>query len=80
MTTVTDLRQRYEAAVRIARAERRWRQRVFRHQPELMAAKVSEIDTLLDTLAWMKDELKPHCEPQPEQAQLLDVPAKAKYT
>lgn len=74
MTTTTELRERYEAAVKIARAEKRMRQHVFRNQPATLAAKMAEMDTLLDTLAWLKDELKPHCEPEYEQPALLDVP------
>lgn len=86
MTTTTELRQRYEAAKTIARAELAMRMAVFPEGHPKRHAKLKEMVDLLRILAWMKDEVKPHCEPevepepQPEQAPLLEVPQPVKYT
>lgn len=70
--TVDELRALYTEAVRIVRAERRMRSYVFRDKPEVMEAKLREMDRLLDILEQIKDAAKAEL----EQATLLDVPRK----
>jgi hypothetical protein len=77
--TEAELRQKYEAAYRIIRSERRMRDQVFRDNPAKRAAKLREIDALMLILTELKDALKPHCEPSSEQGALLDLPAKGDY-
>jgi hypothetical protein len=69
---VDELRALYTEAVRIVRAERRMRSYVFRDKPEVLEAKLREIDRLLDILEQLKDAAKAEL----EQAMLLDVPRK----
>lgn len=84
--TLDELRQQWETAKGIIRAEREKRNEVFSQQEAKRKKKVAEMDQLMQILVAWKDELKPHCEPemepepQPEQAPLLDVPQPVKYT
>lgn len=66
-----ELRAKFERAQRIIRHERNMRVRVFRDRPKLQAEKLAEMDELLALLVDMKDELKAHMEPEPEQAVLI---------
>lgn len=66
-----ELRAKFERAQRIIRNERHMRERVFRDRPKELAVKVAEMDELLTLLVEMKDELKRHMQPEPEQAVLL---------
>lgn len=70
--TLTELRALYSEAVRIVRAERRMRSYVFRDKPEVMEAKLREMDRLLVILEQIKDAAKAEL----EQPKLLDVPYK----
>lgn len=76
--TEADLREIYTEGVKIIRAEKRMRVKVFEHKPTEREAKVAEMDRLEEILTKLKDMLKPHCEPVMEQAPLLDVPAETK--
>lgn len=69
---VDELRGLYTEAVRIVRAERKMRLYVFRDKPDMMEAKLREMDRLLDILAQIKDAAKAEL----EQATLLDVQRK----
>jgi hypothetical protein len=53
--TITELRALYFEGVKIVRAERRMRAYVFRDKPELMEAKLREMDRLLVILEQIKD-------------------------
>ena len=74
--TQDELRQLYTEAVKIARAERKMRDYVFRDRPDMQRAKVAEIDRLLHILEQLKDVAKTACDPEYEQVTLLDVPTK----
>lgn len=77
--TEDELRADYTTVYRSLRAERRWREHVFAEGHLQRAAKLAEIDKLLAVIDRWKDALKPHCEPEPEQPRLLDVPRKGEY-
>jgi hypothetical protein len=77
--TQDELRRLYTEAVKIARAELRQRQWVFRDRPDMLKAKVAEIERLLLILETMKDALKPYVDAEFEQPALLDVPRKGEY-
>ena len=64
-----ELRKRYTQAVKILRAERAMRERVFRADPVKRVAKVAEIEDVLATLAWIKDVLKASGLVEPESIQ-----------
>ena len=68
---IAELRAKFGRAQRIIRNERNMRIRVFRDKPMQQAEKVAEIDELLTLLVEMKDELKRHMEPEPEQGVLI---------
>jgi hypothetical protein len=72
--TITELRALYFEGVKIVRAERRMRAYVFRDKPELMEAKLREMDRLLVILEQIKDAAK--ADTEAEQGTLLDVPHK----
>lgn len=70
--TEKELREKYNAAYRIIKRERVWRERLFaRHYQR--DEKLAEMDRLLEIVDWMKDQLKDHLEPEYEQPRLLDV-------
>lgn len=75
----TDLRALFDEAQRIIKRERAARWYVFRDQPEKQAAKVGEMDRLMQIIVQIKDELKTHMQPDVEQATLLDVPKRGEY-
>jgi hypothetical protein len=77
--TEAELRALYEDAKKIIRAGRAQRVWVFRNKPNQQAAKVGEMDELLQIVISLKDECKRHMEPEYEQPALLDVPRKAEY-
>lgn len=68
---IQELRTDYEAACKIIQRERAMRVSVFRNRPQVQSQKVAEIDELQEIVTRMKDELKTHMEPEPEQAVLL---------
>lgn len=70
--TVDELKAVYIEAVRIIRAERKMRLYVFRDKPEVMEAKLREMDRLLVILEQIKNAAKAEL----EQPKLLDVPYK----
>ena len=74
--TQDELRALYIAAVKIIRRERAMRERFRSFDEATRAAKVAEMQRLEQLITQMKDALKPHCEPAPEQGRLLDVPHK----
>lgn len=79
MTNLDELRAEYVACVKILRAERAMRERVFGvAEPAKAAKKVGEIDRVLRLLETMKDLAKEELA-QPEQPMLLDVPTKMIY-
>jgi len=69
-----ELRTRFYRMVASVRAEREAREGVFRNKPQKRESKCAEMDTLLDDIIWMKEQLKPFAEAKPEQQPLLDVP------
>lgn len=71
--TFDELRTDYIKAIRIVRAEKEMRRKVFRNDPGQQALKVAEMNVLEDILTRMKEALKPHCEPVYEQPALLEV-------
>lgn len=78
ITTLDQLKDRYTQAMKIARDERRWRQKVFANKPALLAAKTAEMDLLIATLEAMKDALKQRLiSEEYQQAPLIEVPAEA---
>lgn len=77
--TLDELRAEYTACVKILRAERAMRERVFGvAEPAKRDKKVGEIDRVIQLLESMKDLAKDQLA-VPEQAQLLDVPPKRVY-
>lgn len=77
--TLDDLEKKFLRSTRIAAAEKKQREWVFRNDPVKRAAKVAEMDLLIAILVEFKDELKTRLEPGMEQPKLLDVPRKAEY-
>lgn len=77
--TQDDLRKKFTKATRIAKAEKKQREWVFRNDPVRRDAKVAEMDELIAILVEFKDELKAHIGAEIEQPRLLDVPRKAEY-
>lgn len=69
--TTHELRVTYGLVYQCLQRERKMRERVFAGKPYLKA-KLREIDTAIDALIAMKDELKRHVEESPEQVQLFD--------
>lgn len=74
-----ELRTLYTEAVKIARAEKRMRLWVFRDKPDLLKAKIGEMDRLLYILEQLKDVAKLSVEDAYEQVALIDVPRKVEY-
>jgi len=77
--TIDDLQKKFTKATRIATAEKKQREWVFRDDPEKKRAKVAEMDQLIAILVEFKDELKARIGADIEQPTLLDVPRKAEY-
>lgn len=83
--TLAELRARYTEAVAKARAHRKFWAEVANQGQPAAVAKMSEIDTVLDVLRELKDELKARLEYEemvesaPVQPTLLDVPKRAEY-
>lgn len=73
---VDELKAIYTEAVKIIRAERKMRSYVFRDKPEVMEAKLREIDRLLDILAQIKNALKEHIDDDYKQSPLIDIPSR----
>lgn len=70
--TEHELRVTYGLVYQCLQRERKMRERVFAQQPGRLTSKLREIDTAIDALIVMKDELKRHVEESPEQVQLFD--------
>jgi hypothetical protein len=77
--TEDELKRVYTEAVKIVQAERKMRLYVFRDRPNVLRAKIAEMDRLLSILMQIKDTLKPHCDDAYEQPALLDVPRREQY-
>jgi hypothetical protein len=74
--TLDELKAQHAEAYKIIQRERKMRLYVFAKKPEMLRAKIAEMDRLLKILSDWKDVLKSHCEPEIEQPKLLDVPRK----
>lgn len=77
--TLDDLQRKFTRATRIATAEKKQREWVFRNDPARLRAKTAEMDELIAILVEFKGELKALLEPEFEQPRLLDVPRNAEY-
>ena len=66
------LKTNFKKAIRILKGERIARSIVFAKRPNMLAAKLADIDFVIELMVEMKDELKPHLELDMEQAPLLD--------
>lgn len=71
---MNELAERYKRSVRILKAERRMRERVFQFKPDELETKVAEIDLVLDDLEAIKDALKVKL--QHTQPALIDTPGR----
>lgn len=73
MVAEEELRTRFAKAYMTLKAERKMREYVFRADPVKAAAKLHEMDECIETLVWMKDQLKAAglVEPEVAQANLL---------
>lgn len=76
--SLEELKIRYEEAVRIVRAERAIRNHFFKPGNPKREAKLAEMDTLLKTLAALKDMSKRYIIGY-EQSTLIELPKKSVY-
>jgi hypothetical protein len=74
--TENELRALYTEAVQIIRAERRMREYVLRGKPEILEAKLAEMDRLLDIVTQIKDVAKAQVVAEHEQLALIPPPVK----
>jgi hypothetical protein len=72
--TETELKSLYTEAVKIVRAERKMREHVFRGKAEMRAAKLAEMDRLLDIMRQIKDAAK--AQVGAEQMNLIEPPVR----
>lgn len=77
--TLEELKASYTVAYRIITKERAMRDRVFAADTTKREAKVSEMDTLLEIIDDLKNEIKQRIGSEPEQATLLEVVQKGRY-
>ena len=72
--TTAELRTKFEKAIQILKHERTMRNHVFKEGHPERYTKLQDIQTVIDTVVWMKNLLKPMSIPDMVQAQLIEIP------